>query len=112
MSGITRVFFECTKCGRPHKIRITVEDPNLMGDTAEEQTRYDNRSIECPCGNEIELDISNDVGSVIVEAPFGGAKNIRTERPVYECFCDDEDYIKYCKVLYDNEKINAFMQNL
>ena len=111
MSGITRVSFECAKCGRFHKIRITVEDPNLMGDTAEEQTRYGYQDFECPCGNNIEFDISNDVDSVIVDAPFGGAKNIRTERPVYECFCDEDEYLEYCKALYDNDKINTFMQN-
>lgn len=109
MSGTTRIFFTCRKCKKRQYIFISLEEPNLMGDTAEEQTRYAEYEIKCrSCQNEFYLSIANDIDGVYPE-PSDQIENVRTERPVYECFCNDEEFNQYCESLYKDTTINQYV---
>lgn len=111
MSGRARIFFTCRKCKRRQYISIVLEEPNFMGDTAEEQTRYAEYEINCRyCSNEFILSIANDVDGVYPE-PCSQMEDVRTERPVYECFCDDEEFDQYCEILYKDASIDQYVSD-
>ncbi len=76
-----RFKFKCRKCGKIIITdEITIPAPNTMGDTSEESRVYTEETIICPkCGEEHEIQISNDYGGVYANIDDVDEKDIFIE---------------------------------